>query len=50
MLKYIIYDCTKNVLKLQTVIFVDVLHYTTLYINNNVVVITLVFADRIVCF
>ena len=37
MQKCIIYDCTKNIVKLQTVIFVDVLHYKTLYINNIIV-------------
>ena len=39
MQKCIIYDCTKNIVKLQTVIFVVVLHYKTLYINNIIVVI-----------
>ena len=48
--KCITYDCTKNIVKLQTVIFVDVLHYKTLYINNIIVVITQVLGDRIVCF
>ena len=43
-------DCTKNIVNLQTVIFVVVLHYKTLYINNIIVVITLVLVDRIVCF
>ena len=46
MQKCIIYDCTKNIVNLQTVIFVVVLHYKTLYINNIIVVITLVLVDR----
>ena len=52
MQKCIIYDCTKNIVNSQTVIFVVVLHYKTLYININniIVVITLVLVDRIVCF
>ena len=37
-------------MKLQTVIFVAVLHYKTVDINSNIVVITLVLVDRIVCF
>ena len=39
-----------NIVKLQTVIFVVVLRYKTLYINNIIVVITIVAVDRIVCF
>ena len=49
MQKCIIYDRTKNILKLQTVIFVDELHYKTVYINHSIVVFTLVLVDRIVC-
>ena len=45
MQKCIKYDCTKNIVKLQTVIFVAVLYYKTLYINNIIVVITLVLVD-----
>ena len=50
MQKCIIYDCTKNIVKLQTVSYLSLYCTIKHCINNIIVVITLVLVDRIVCF